>query len=140
MVPEITGLGRVAAVSVRDPVDVPENAGLVIVGAVSVLLVNVSVPVKVARVSPDTMGSVMLTVAPSTRVRLNAPVVVKFPANERLPAVVVSAVPPALTTMALFPNPLITGSLLNAAESDAYSARITADNPCDPVRGDPDTL
>jgi hypothetical protein len=140
IVPDTIGLGKVAAVSVSDPVETPLNAGALIAGAVSVLFVSVSVPVNVASVNPLTIGRVTLTVAPRTRVRLYAPVVVRFPARERLPAVVVRAVPPAFTTIALFPNPLITGSLLKAAERDAYSARMTADSPCDPVSGDPETL
>jgi hypothetical protein len=108
------------------------DAGVPSAGAVSVLLDSVSVPASVARV-PATTGSVSEILAPATSVVLNAPVVAKFPASANVPTVLVSAVPPALTTTAVFA--VRAGRSANPAVMASSSERAGADCPAEPAAG-----
>lgn len=124
-----------AAVPVRF-VATPDT-GVPSAGATSVLFESVSVPASVASV-PLTTGSVRLTSAPWIRVVAWVPVVEKFPASAKVPVVFVSAVPTLLTTIAVLA--VSAGILSKPAAIAAYSVRITADAPAEPVTGPPEAL
>jgi hypothetical protein len=113
---------------VNDPDAVPENVGLV-----NVLFVRVSDPASVASV--PVVGNVTLVAPVNVMVSAYPPEIVRSFGRLRLPPVVVRAVPPALTTTILFPNPDIVGSLSNPVATDANSARIVEDEPGAPVAG-----
>jgi hypothetical protein len=102
---------------------------------VIVLFVNVSDPARVASV--PVVGNVTSVVAVVVSVRAWAPALIKSPESIKALAVVVRLVPDPATTTILFALPAIVGSFAKPASMFASSARMDADNPADPVDGNP---